>query len=315
MPDTNTKIRQLQNQVKELRSQISSLRAEMKPEPIPTDYEFSTAFRPKKLSELFGDKSTLIIVHNMGQKCPYCTLWLDTIEGFQHHLAQIAELYVASPDDGETQLKFKIGRDYHFPFVSTRDTTFTKDMGYETTDGQLVPGFSVFVKDQNGKVSRVSHDEFYPHDEYCGIWNILDHVPVANRGDWAPKISYADQNPKGIAGRVNFLLNYSKDFRSSVAFYEKYFGFVKEDDFSESSVYGNIGYTGMWIGEFSKENDPSFSAPRVAPMLEVKSARELFQRLKADGVKLHFDEPRNMGGRYWFQFTDPSGNVIEVLGG
>lgn len=308
-------IRELQDQVKKLKEQISSLRQELPPEIVSVDYEFQTSFKPKKLSELFGDKSSLIVIHNMGQKCSYCTLWLDAIEGFYHHLAEFASLYVASPDSGEVQMQFKIGRDYHFPFVSTAGTTFTKDMGFASDDGSLLPGFSVFTKDSSGRISRISSDEFYPHDDYCGIWNILSHIPESKRASWAPKLAYDSQNPSGITGRVNFLLNYCKDFDRTVAFYQKYFGFKQESEFGPKSIYGNVGYTGMWIGEFNKENDPSYTTPRVAPMVEVRSARDLFQRLKQDGVKLHFAEPRNMGGKYWFQFSDPEGNVVEVLGG
>ena len=30
-----------------------------------------------KLSEMFGEKDHLILIHNMGKGCPYCTMWAD----------------------------------------------------------------------------------------------------------------------------------------------------------------------------------------------------------------------------------------------
>jgi predicted dithiol-disulfide oxidoreductase (DUF899 family) len=33
------------------------------------------------LSELFGDKKELVVIHNMGKSCPYCTLWADGLNG------------------------------------------------------------------------------------------------------------------------------------------------------------------------------------------------------------------------------------------
>ncbi len=30
-----------------------------------------------KLSQLFGDKEDLIVIHNMGTDCSYCTMWAD----------------------------------------------------------------------------------------------------------------------------------------------------------------------------------------------------------------------------------------------
>lgn len=317
MGTIRTKIADLETQVKSLKEQISTLRRDLPPEVISTVYEFPTAFKPKKLADLFGEKASLIVIHNMGQSCAYCTLWLDTIEGFYSHLKEFSSLCVSSPDEGVVQMEFKIGRDYHFPFVSTAGTSFAKDMGFQSEKGSLIPGFSVFTRDESGTISRVSSDQFGPYDDYCGIWGILSHIPKARRPEWKPRSAYESQNPEGISGRVNFLLNYCKDVEGSRAFYQKYFGFKEEHKYDEASksVYGNMGNTGMWIGAFNQENDPSHLSARMAPMLEVRSARKLFNRLKQDGIKLHFDEPRNMGGKYWFQFTDPEGNVIEVLGG
>ncbi|HEY4822831.1 MAG TPA: hypothetical protein VIH83_04000 [Candidatus Bathyarchaeia archaeon] len=33
------------------------------------------------LSTLFGKKDDLILVHNMGRSCPYCTMWADGFNG------------------------------------------------------------------------------------------------------------------------------------------------------------------------------------------------------------------------------------------
>ena len=39
-----------------------------------------------KLSELFGDKNHLILIHNMGKSCSYCTMWAD---GFKETYKEI----------------------------------------------------------------------------------------------------------------------------------------------------------------------------------------------------------------------------------
>jgi predicted enzyme related to lactoylglutathione lyase len=51
-------------------------------------------------------------------------------------------------------------------------------------------------------------------------------------------------------------------------------------------------------------------------VLSVASAGALFAKLTGQGVTIPQDEPIPMGeGDFWFQFEDPAGNLLEVLGG
>ncbi|HJT09252.1 MAG TPA: DUF899 family protein, partial [Candidatus Nitrosotalea sp.] len=51
------------------------------------DYELlDSENRKVNLSKLFGKKKDLIIVHNMGKTCPYCTMWADGFNGLLPHL-------------------------------------------------------------------------------------------------------------------------------------------------------------------------------------------------------------------------------------
>jgi hypothetical protein len=49
--------------------------------------------------------------------------------------------------------------------VSTQQTSFAKDMGFEQ-DGIPQPGVSVFYKEDD-KIIRVARDNFGPGDQYC----------------------------------------------------------------------------------------------------------------------------------------------------
>jgi predicted dithiol-disulfide oxidoreductase (DUF899 family) len=95
-----------------------------------------------RLSELFGDKADLFVIHNMGQSCPYCTLWADGFNGAYAHLSNRAAFVVSSPDTPEKQRKFAESRHWTFPMVSHEGTTFAEDMGYHQ-DGSWMPGVSV----------------------------------------------------------------------------------------------------------------------------------------------------------------------------
>ena len=54
----------------------------------------------------------------------------------------------------------------------------------------------------------------------------------------------------------------------------------------------------------------------AAFVLSVASAGALHAKLTAAGVEIPQDAPIEMGeGDHWFQFFDPAGNLLEVLGG
>ena len=68
------------------------------------DYEFLDFNNKKiKLSELFGKKKDLIIIHNMGTACAYCTMWADGFNGVHKHLENRAGFVVVSNDKPELQ--------------------------------------------------------------------------------------------------------------------------------------------------------------------------------------------------------------------
>ena len=50
------------------------------------DYTFDTDHGTTTLTDLFGGRDTLLVIHNMGQGCRYCTLWGDGISPFLPHL-------------------------------------------------------------------------------------------------------------------------------------------------------------------------------------------------------------------------------------
>ena len=51
-----------------------------------SDYTFQSLAGDIQLSELFGRKEDLIVVHNMGKSCVYCTMWADGLNGLLPHL-------------------------------------------------------------------------------------------------------------------------------------------------------------------------------------------------------------------------------------
>ena len=174
--------------IAELRDKMRATLAETEPEEV-RDYEFSTPKGKRKLSELFGDSDELIMVHNMGRKCPNCTMWADGFNGVYHHLASRAAFAISSPDSPAVQEEFAKGRGWRFPMVSHQGTSFAEDMGYKTEDGGWRPGISIFRRDGK-RIVRLSDTGFHPLDDFSTVWHILDLFPEGPAG-WSPKFKYA----------------------------------------------------------------------------------------------------------------------------
>ena len=185
--NTAKKLETYRRQITGLREKMRTLQAAVEPEPVE-DYDFATPDGAVRLSRLFGRKDDLIVIHNMGLSCPYCTLWADGFNGLYDHLANRAAFAVASPDSPAVQKRFAAGRGWRFPMVSHKGTSFAADMGYRSEDGGWIPGVSVFRR-ESGRLLRVADTSFSPGDDFCALWHILDLFPEGAE-EWAPKLRY-----------------------------------------------------------------------------------------------------------------------------
>jgi predicted dithiol-disulfide oxidoreductase (DUF899 family) len=148
-----------------------------------------------RLSELFGVKNDLILVHNMGTGCCHCTMWADGFTGLVPHLQDRAAFVVCSPDKPEVQKKFAAKRNWNFKMVSAHDNSFIRDMGFWEDSGPYPgpwPGVSTFHRDPDGKIFRVAKTHFSPNDDFCAVWPFLDMLENGSNG-WEPKYNYEEK--------------------------------------------------------------------------------------------------------------------------
>ncbi len=185
---TEKQIQQLEEELHQLQKKLTELHRSRPHEEIK-DYSLQTTNGAVSLRSLFGDKSELILVHNMGKSCPYCTLWADGYNGMLPHLENRAAFAVVSSDDPQVQESFAKERGWKFKMASAKDSTFTKDLGFETDDGSKLPGVSVLVKEPSGKIYRTTRAAFGPGDLFCSIWHFFDLLPQGANG-WRPKYKY-----------------------------------------------------------------------------------------------------------------------------
>ena len=185
--ETKERLAAYRREIAALRDKMRALQERVEPEEV-ADYEFAGPEGTARLSQLFGDRDTLFVIHNMGKSCPNCTLWADGFNGVLPHLESRAAFVVTSPDDPATQAAFAASRGWKFRMVSHQGTAFAADMGYRGEGGGWLPGVSVF-KRQNGKIMRVSDAGFEPGDDFCALWHLFDLIPEGTAG-WRARFSY-----------------------------------------------------------------------------------------------------------------------------
>ena len=69
----DAKIQELEMQIFELNMKLIELRKDSSAIEV-SNYTFQTQNGDTNLLELFGDNDRLLLIHNMGQGCRYCTL-------------------------------------------------------------------------------------------------------------------------------------------------------------------------------------------------------------------------------------------------
>ena len=100
--ETMETLRAHRRRIAELQEEMRQAQKAVEPQPVE-DYLFMAMGGPVRLSSLFGGKTDLFVIHNMGRSCAYCTLWADGFNGVYPHLANRAAFVVSSPDSPEQQ--------------------------------------------------------------------------------------------------------------------------------------------------------------------------------------------------------------------
>ena len=185
---TYEQIAVLQKEITQSRNKILELRSNLELEPV-NDYALKDwNGNEVLLSSLFDERDELMVIHNMGKRCVYCTLWADGFNGSVLPLNDRMPFVVTSPDAPEIQKEFAESRGWNFKMLSADGSEFIKDLGFEGGTKQYMPGVSALIR-KEGKIYRTSYDYFGPGDFYCAPWHLFDLFPKGNN-EWQPKYKY-----------------------------------------------------------------------------------------------------------------------------
>ncbi len=151
------------------------------------NYKFTGPHGEISLKDLFGNKDKLLVIHNMGQGCRYCTLWGDGLNPFIQHIESVASLVMVSKDEPETQRTFANSRGWRFPMYSHKNSDYLKEQN-TFKDQANAPGL-VCYELKNGKIFKTNSSYFGPNDLFCSVWNVLA-LAGYTEDNWAPQYHY-----------------------------------------------------------------------------------------------------------------------------
>jgi len=183
------------NRIEELYHKTVNLRkefvAELRSQPLaidPAAYAFVEGGTDTSLANLFGEHADLIVVHNMGISCKYCTLWADGINGLRTRIESRCALVLMNADPPDVQAAVALERGWTLRMIHDAGGVFTQALGFASlTNGklELSPGFSTLHKDSNGAITRVGFDFFGPGDMYMPVFPMFELLKDGV-GNWVP---------------------------------------------------------------------------------------------------------------------------------
>ena len=198
---SDDRIRALEMRIYEMGQELHQLRSQAEPREVP-DYPFQTLEGAASLSALFDNQDTLLVIHNMGQGCRYCTLWADGINALLPHLETAMSVVLVSKDEPALQRRMANERGWRFRMASHGGGDYINE---QTTDAQYgnAPGVACYRRD-NGRILRLGGSSFGPGDQYCALWPLLS---LAGLGpdNWTPQFHYWKRPEKMDDGGANLV--------------------------------------------------------------------------------------------------------------
>jgi predicted dithiol-disulfide oxidoreductase (DUF899 family) len=172
---------------------------------VPENYIFEGENGAVRLSDLFGDKESLVIYSMMfgperKRPCPMCTAMLTSWDGTARNLRERVALAITARSPIDRILDFKDERGWqNVELYSDGKGNYTRT--YVSADDGDVPALNIFTR-RDGKVyhfwaGEMSGEMADPGQDPRGApdldphWTILDLTPEGRGGDWYPKLEYA----------------------------------------------------------------------------------------------------------------------------
>jgi predicted dithiol-disulfide oxidoreductase (DUF899 family) len=196
-----SEINAIERQIFELTARLNTLRSQNHGDEVK-NYSFETLTGPTTLLDLFAGRDRMLVIHNMGQGCRYCTLWADGLNGFVPHLESVMSLVLVSKDAPELQRRFANSRGWRFNLASHGGGDYIREQTVmEGADN--MPGAVVYAR-EGDTIYRKNACIFGPGDLYCPLWTLLGMAGLSEQ-DWTPQFKYWTRPEKMDDGGENLI--------------------------------------------------------------------------------------------------------------
>ncbi len=180
------------------RDELSRQRRQLPYCKIDKAYVFDGATGKKSLSDLFEEKSQLIVYHFMygpdwEEGCPSCSFFVDNFDGIKVHLAhRDTNLVVIAKAPYKTLSAYRSRMGWSLDWYSANSTDFNEDFKVTFSpqevenkqivynyrqggfNGEQAPGVSVFLKGENGEIFHTYSCFARGLDMLNGAYQFLD---------------------------------------------------------------------------------------------------------------------------------------------
>ena len=201
MSGDTDEIAALEGEIFELTMKLHALRKANGATEVP-NYSFETQNGQTTLLDLFGDRDTLMLIHNMGQGCRWCTVWADGFNGFLPHLESALSVVLVSKDAPDVQRRFANSRGWRFRLASHGGGSYIQEQSAQAGVNNM-PGVVVYER-AGETIRRKNSAVFGPGDLYCSLWHLL---ALAGLGEpeFTPQFNYWRRPEKLDDGGENVL--------------------------------------------------------------------------------------------------------------
>lgn len=192
------------------RDELSRLRRQLPWVKVEKPYTFEAPEGKQSLSDLFQERSQLMIYHFMlgpgwPEGCKGCSFMADHFDGILIHLTHRDVTLTAVSRAPLAEIRaFKTRMGWHFPWVSSDGSDFNFDFHVSFTPEQVasgsidynyartnfatdeMPGLSAFYKNDTGEIFHTYSTYARGLDIFVDTYNFLDHAPKGRDEDDLP---------------------------------------------------------------------------------------------------------------------------------
>jgi predicted dithiol-disulfide oxidoreductase (DUF899 family) len=154
-------------------------------------YVFTGPRGKVSLLDLFEGRSQLILYHFMyapgvsgwpAAACPGCSMLVDQVGHLAHFHARDTSFCLVSRAPLARIRVYRKRMGWTIPWVSSLGSTFNKDFGLTTKDGETF-GLSVFLRDDD-RIYRTYFTDGRGVETLGSVWTYLDLTPFGRQEDW-----------------------------------------------------------------------------------------------------------------------------------